>query len=194
MSNSPDLAGHSTPASQLHAAQQTRLSPRCRGEYIHVPSTHLASDPIRCRIRLEIRAVCRHSAPFCHVGRVRQPRQRRTFHSSGLWDAAENGSPAVNEIFLSVFVVAKTPGPLLSITVSTTLRNKSLAMTAPCNTLATLIRCRQTQFTADDLSVKSNGIMEGDNPSESDEDEILSRLREVNSLEGGLAGGARILL
>ncbi|KAI0743068.1 TRAPP trafficking subunit Trs65-domain-containing protein [Daedaleopsis nitida] len=104
-----------------------------------------------------------------------------------LWDAVENGWLAVYKMsVLVLFMVTKTPDPLLSITVSTTLRNKPLAMTAPRKTLATMIdSVGGLKSTADVTSpVKSNGITEGNDPSESDEDDILSGLQEVNLLEG----------
>lgn len=85
-------------------------------------------------------------------------------------------------------MLTKVADPLLCITVSTTLRNKPLAMTPPRATLATLIEAAGGLKSGGLASpVKTNGAADQP-PSDSDEDDLLSGLQEVNLLEGLSAG------
>lgn len=88
-----------------------------------------------------------------------------------------------------MFMITKVADPLLSITVSTTLRNKPLAMTPPRQTLATLIDAAGGLKSAGLASpTKVNGARADHHSSDSDDDEVLSGLQEVNLLEGLSAG------
>ncbi len=88
-----------------------------------------------------------------------------------------------------MFMVTKVADPLLCITVSTTLRNKPLPMTPPRATLATLIEAAGGLKSSGLASpVKTNGAAMDQPPSDSDEDDLLSGLQEVNLLEGLSAG------
>ena len=92
-------------------------------------------------------------------------------------------------------MITKVPDPLLCITVSTTLRHKPLAMTAPRKALAALIDASGGLKSAADVTspVKSNGFAQDDHASDSDESEILSGLQEINLLDG-LAKGKLLYL
>ncbi|KAI0360396.1 hypothetical protein OH77DRAFT_1418315 [Trametes cingulata] len=105
-----------------------------------------------------------------------------------LWDASERCWLAVYKMsILVLFMLTKVPDPLLCITVSTTLRNKPLAITPPRQTLALLIEEAGGLKSATVASpVKANGTEQ--QSSDSDEDEILAGLQEVNLL-GGLSAG-----
>lgn len=84
-------------------------------------------------------------------------------------------------------MLTKVPDPLLCITVSTTLRNKPLAITPARQTLATMIDSAGGLKSASIPSpAKANGAPD---QHESDDDEVLSGLQEVNLLEGLSAGG-----
>ncbi len=80
-------------------------------------------------------------------------------------------------------MIIKVSDPLLCITVSTTLRNRPLAVTAPRKTLAALI---DAAGGLNNISspLKSNGVTEDAHSSDSDDAEILTGLQEVNLLDG----------
>ena len=82
-------------------------------------------------------------------------------------------------------MVTKVPDPLLCITISTTLRSKPLAMTAPRKALAALLDVAGGLKTSTDpaSATKSNGAVE-DDPAASDDEDILLGLQEVNLLDG----------
>ncbi|KAI0371337.1 hypothetical protein BV20DRAFT_965535 [Pilatotrama ljubarskyi] len=105
-----------------------------------------------------------------------------------LWDASERCWLAVYKMsILVLFMLTKVPDPLLCITVSTTLRHKPLAITPARQTLALLIdEAGGLKSATISSPVKANGTDQ--QSSESDEDEILSGLEEVNLLEGLSAG------
>ncbi|OJT14529.1 hypothetical protein TRAPUB_8932 [Trametes pubescens] len=107
-----------------------------------------------------------------------------------LWDSDERCWLAVYKMsILVLFMVTKVADPLLCITVSTTLRNKPLPMTPPRATLATLIEAAGGLKSSGLASpVKTNGAAMDQPPSDSDEDDLLSGLQEVNLLEGLSAG------
>ncbi|KAH9892416.1 TRAPP trafficking subunit Trs65-domain-containing protein [Cubamyces lactineus] len=104
-----------------------------------------------------------------------------------LWDASERCWLALYKIsILVLFMLTKVPDPLLCITVSTTLRNKPLAITPARQTLATMIDSAGGLKSASIPSpAKANGAPD---QHESDDDEVLSGLQEVNLLEGLSAG------
>lgn len=86
-------------------------------------------------------------------------------------------------------MLTKVADPLLCITVSTTLRNKPLAMTPSRATLAALIDAAGGLKSGGLASpVKTNGGATDQRASDSDEDDLLSGLQEVNLLEGLSAG------
>ncbi|KAL7284913.1 hypothetical protein ACG7TL_000001 [Trametes sanguinea] len=108
-----------------------------------------------------------------------------------LWDASQRSWLALYKIsILVLFMVTKVSDPLLCITVSTTLRNKPLAITPPRKTLAAMIDAAGglNSPSARLVSpVKANGALD-ENASEGDDDEVLAGLEEVNLLEGLSAG------
>ncbi|EJF65622.1 hypothetical protein DICSQDRAFT_178131 [Dichomitus squalens LYAD-421 SS1] len=105
-----------------------------------------------------------------------------------LWDASEQLWIAMYKMtILVLFMVTKVPDPLLCITVSTTLRNKPLAVTPPRKALSALIDAAgglNSELVSS--PVKENGV--DHDSAHSDDDEILSGLQEVNLLEGLAAG------
>ncbi|KAI0820229.1 TRAPP trafficking subunit Trs65-domain-containing protein [Trametes gibbosa] len=109
-----------------------------------------------------------------------------------LWDESECCWLAVYKMsILVLFMLTKVSDPLLCITVSTTLRNKPLAITPPRQTLAALIESAGGLKSAGLYSpVKANGDAsdQHSNSGDSDDDELLSGLQEVNLLEGLSAG------
>ncbi|PIL28002.1 hypothetical protein GSI_09853 [Ganoderma sinense ZZ0214-1] len=108
-----------------------------------------------------------------------------------LWDANDRSWVAIYKMtILVLFMITKVPDPLLCITVSTTLRNKPLAVTPPRKALAALIDAVEGLKPEHVTSpAKENGVdrdaLHGD---EDDEDDIVSGLQEVNLLEGLAAG------
>ncbi|KAI0762189.1 TRAPP trafficking subunit Trs65-domain-containing protein [Trametes elegans] len=103
-----------------------------------------------------------------------------------LWDASERCWLAVYKMtVLVLFMLTKVSDPLLCITVATTLRNKPLAVTPPRQTLVALIDAAGSRLAP---PVKTNGFSVGHSSSESDDDDVLSGLQEVNLLEGLSAG------
>ena len=87
-------------------------------------------------------------------------------------------------------MITKVSDPLIAITVSTTLRNKQLAVKPPRKALAVLIEAAGGLKSANERvmsPIRSNGLNDGQH--DSDGDEILTGLQEVNLLEG-LATGA----
>ncbi|KAI0663675.1 TRAPP trafficking subunit Trs65-domain-containing protein [Cubamyces menziesii] len=104
-----------------------------------------------------------------------------------LWDASERCWLALYKIsILVLFMLTKVPDPLLCITVSTTLRNKPLAITPARQTLATMIDAAGGLKSASIPSpAKANGAPD---QHESDDEEVLPGLQEVNLLEGLSAG------
>ena len=88
-------------------------------------------------------------------------------------------------------MITKVSDPLLCITVSTTLRNKPLPVTPPRQVLAALIDAAGgLKPTIDHTSspVKSNGMADDAQASDSDDEDVLSGLQEVNLLEGLATG------
>ena len=86
-------------------------------------------------------------------------------------------------------MITKVPDPLLAITVSTTLRNKPLAVTPPRKALAALIEAAGGLKSANERvmsPIRSNGLNDGQH--DSDDEEILTGLQEVNLLEGFATG------
>ena len=91
-------------------------------------------------------------------------------------------------------MITKTPDPLLAITVSTTLRSKPLALTQPRKALVELIDAVGGLKSGTERvmsPVVTNGVNE-DHLSDSDGEDILTGLQEVNLLEGLAAGAASI--
>lgn len=86
-----------------------------------------------------------------------------------------------------VFMITKVPDPLLCITVSTTLRNKPLAVTPPRMTLAARIDAagglKRELVTS---PVKENGA--DHTAPYSDDEDLISGLQEVNLFEGLATG------
>ncbi|KAI1783130.1 TRAPP trafficking subunit Trs65-domain-containing protein [Ganoderma leucocontextum] len=105
-----------------------------------------------------------------------------------LWDANERSWVAIYKMtILVLFMITKLSDPLLCITVSTTLRNKPLAITPPSKTLAALIDAAGGLKPEPVTSpVKENGV-DRDSP-QSDDEELVSGLQEVNLLEGLATG------
>ena len=91
-------------------------------------------------------------------------------------------------------MITKVPDPLLCITVSTTLRHKPLPVTAPRRTLAALIDAAGGLKSGNGLTspARANGATE-DHTFESDDDEVLSGLQEVNLLEGLASGESSVV-
>ncbi|KAH9938827.1 TRAPP trafficking subunit Trs65-domain-containing protein [Epithele typhae] len=103
-----------------------------------------------------------------------------------LWDAAERSWLAVYKMsILVVFMITKEPDPLLAMTVSTTLRNKPLAVTPPRRTLAALIdSIGGLRSVSDRLLSPTYTNGEQDDNSDSEDEDLIYGLQEVNLLEG----------
>ncbi|KAH9856430.1 TRAPP trafficking subunit Trs65-domain-containing protein [Lenzites betulinus] len=107
-----------------------------------------------------------------------------------LWDESERCWLAVYKMsILVLFMLTKVPDPLLCITVSTTLRHKPLAITPPRKSLAALIEATGGLKSAGLYSPsEANGAASAQHSGDSDGEEFLSGLQEVNLLEGLSAG------
>ncbi|KAM5530360.1 hypothetical protein V8D89_015979 [Ganoderma adspersum] len=105
-----------------------------------------------------------------------------------LWDPNDRSWVAIYKMtILVLFMITKVSDPLLCITVSTTLRNKPLAVTPPRKTLAALIDAsEELKLELVTSPVKENGVDR--HLSHSDDDDIVSGLQEVNLLEGLATG------
>ena len=89
-------------------------------------------------------------------------------------------------------MITKVSDPLLCITVSTTLRNKPLAVTPPRKTLAALMDASEGLKPELVTSpVKENGVNR--DLAHSDDDDLVSGLQEVNLLEGLATGNPGLL-
>lgn len=89
-------------------------------------------------------------------------------------------------------MITKVSDPLLCITVSTTLRNKPLAVTPPRKTLAALMDASEGLKPELVTSpVKENGVDR--DLSHSDDDDLVSGLQEVNLLEGLATGNSSLI-
>ncbi|KAI0693606.1 TRAPP trafficking subunit Trs65-domain-containing protein [Cerioporus squamosus] len=188
-SSAPDNPGHSRlsmPPPRNSSMQRNRPGNLLAGNASMFPPH--TPHPIPSAAESDLKYVQSQGTPLVSaVWGESENRDKEAF--TLLWDAAERSWLAVYKMtVLVLFMVTKVPDPLLCITVSTTLRHKPLPVSAPRKTLAALIDAAGGLKSSNDLmSARVNGATD-EHTSESDDDELLSGLQEVNLLEG-LANG-----
>ncbi|KAI0709264.1 TRAPP trafficking subunit Trs65-domain-containing protein [Earliella scabrosa] len=189
-SNSPDLGGSSSrlsmPPPRNSSMQRNRPGSLLVGAANASMFPPHTPHPIPSAAESDLKYVQSQGTPL--VSAIWGESDKRDNEAFALlWDAAENGWLAIYKMtILVLYMITKVPDPLLCITVSTTLRHKPLAMTAPRKALAALIDASGGLKSAADVTspVKSNGFAQDDHASDSDESEILSGLQEINLLDG----------